>query len=243
MQEFDKLSAAEKELIERFATGSQRVPRLGRIQEQGIAPFFVYFLISGWVTSAIMLPNGSQQIVKVHLPGDLLGFPSLALRKTADSLTAITEAVVAKIPVTVIGSILASMPHLASMLFLSSQKERVALMDALTAMGRTSAVSRLAAFVIDIFERATAASLCNGQSFLLPLSQQQIGDLAGISAVHVNRSIRQLRESGMLSWDKQQVTIRNRAGLERLAVRADRSLAYNPAWLPKAVSPLPDEVA
>lgn len=194
---------------------------------------FLYVLFEGWVTCSVALSNGNQQIVKVHVPGDMLGFPSLALRKTADSLVAITDATIAKIPVAAIGSIFTTMPHLASMLFLAAQRERVALMDALTAMGQTSAVARLAAFVLDIFERATAAGLCSGQSFALPLSQQQIGDLAGISAVHVNRSIRQLRDAGLLAWDKQQVTICNKLGLERMAVRAERSLNQNPAWMPQ----------
>lgn len=202
------------------------------IRSEGNAVSGFYLHLRGWVASSIMLPDGARLIQKVHLPGDMLGTPSMVLADAADTLTAITEATVAFVPFERLGAIYARLPRLAALFTIAVQAERLALMDTLAVTGRASAVQQIARLLLDLHARLTPLGLVEDDGFDLPLSQEIIGDLAGLTAVHVNRKLREMRESGLIGRDGTRVRILDLARLRAQSLVAPRRLRAQPAWLP-----------
>ena len=193
----------------------------------------LYVLFKGWVGSSIRLSDGNRQFLKVHLPGDVLGAPSLPLTHAADTLVALTDAKIALVDLNDLGAIFASFPRLGVLFFLAAQEERVVLMDRLVSVGRLSAPPRLAMLLIHLYERLVAIDPKTGPEFDLPLSQEQIGDIVSLTAVSVNRALRSLQNDGYIHRNGRTIGMADIAGLRNLASLPARRLQRNPPWLPK----------
>ena len=233
-QAFAKLTRVEEETLANLGEG-EVVRRPGEtIRVEGDIVSGVYLLIRGWVMSSIVLQNGARLIQKVHLPGDMLGTASMVLPCAADTLTAITEASVAFVPFGRLADVHARFPRLAALFTFAVQVERLALMDALVATGRASAKEQLARLLVDLHTRLTPLGFVRDDAFDLPLTQEIIGDLSGLTAVHVNRKLRELREEGLIAREGQKVRILKLVALRDLSPTIPRLHRFEPPWLPRS---------
>jgi CRP/FNR family transcriptional regulator len=207
------------ELADLAAISGQPVSfgRQAVIRHQGETPDHVYLLIEGWVSSAVTLPSGERQIMNIHLPGDMMGMPSICLIEAADSLHALTPVVVRKVPVARLAQLFARSPTAAARLFLGSQRERVALMDRLVALGARPATGRVAALLVDLRDRLGQIGQVRDDEFVLRMTQDEIGDYLGLTAVHVNRTFRQLVERGLMTRRLQRFRLLDVAALKEMA--------------------------
>ena len=192
----------------------------------------LYLLCSGWTASSMIVAGGVRQIIKVHMPGDLLGLPSIALVRAADTLSALTRATILTVEPAAIGKMFERSPHLGALLFLISQEERVMLMDRVASLGRTDATARIAALLLQIHARVLRNDPAAGATFHVPLTQSHLADLTGLTKVHVNRTIQKLRADGVLRWARKSVTIVDGVELRRLAGLPARTLASSLDWVP-----------
>ncbi|MBB3694253.1 Crp/Fnr family transcriptional regulator [Sphingomonas sp. BK580] len=225
------LPAADIERIQAMGEPPMRLARHAVLRREGEPPRFIYLLIEGWVASSVLLPGGDRQITKFHLPGDLLGTPSMCLERTADTLTALTPASVSRVSLASFGELFQRSPSFAAAMLLSIQRERVALMDRLAAVGRTPALARVSALLLDLAERLGALSGGTIDEFELPVTQEQIGDHLGLTAVHVNRVFRQLVDTGLIRRNRQRVTLLDRQRLRSVSARQEREPAKDVSWL------------
>jgi len=113
------------------------------------------------------------------------------------------------------------------------RRDRLAVM-----MGRLDAEARIAAFVLNIYQRLRHRGLINGLTFNLPLTQEQVADHLGLTLVHVNRTLRRLREERLALIDRQVVIIMDIDGLRDL-VRGLPEPSYLPEPWIKATPTLP----
>jgi CRP-like cAMP-binding protein len=231
LHEFASLTPGEVERIRALAEPSVRLPRHTILRREGEPPQAIWLLVDGWVAASMLLPDGERQILKLHLPGDMLGTASMSLTQAADTLTALTAVTVSRVPALAFGQLFMDSPRFAACMVLTAQRERVALMDRLAVVGRTSAVQRLAALLLDLRERLTMAGGAAADTFELPVTQEQIGDYLGLTGVHVNRMIRQLESDGVIARHRQRLTISQPAKLRQIAGTQERELARDPAWL------------
>ena len=201
-------------------------------QREGERTTGFHLHIKGWVTSSIVLRNGQRLIQKVHLPGDMLSTPSMVLPEAADTLTAVTEAVTAFVPYERVGRLFETAPRLAALLVVAAQMERLALMDMLAATGNASAREQLARLLIDFHARLTPIGAVVDDSFNLPLTQEILGDVLGLTAVHVNRTIRGLEAEGLVARQGHRVRLLDTVALRRLSALPVRRPRFEPDWLP-----------
>jgi len=202
------------------------------IRDEGDAAQAMYLLCSGWTASSMVVAGGARQIIKVHMPGDLLGLPSLALERAADTLSALTSVTLLTVEPRALGRLFEVSPHLTALLFLISQEERVMLMDRLASLGRTDATARLTALVLQLHARVLRNNPQAGATFEVPLTQENLADLTGLTEVHVNRTIKKLRASKVLRWSRRWITIVDEAALRELAGLPERKLATDLSWIP-----------
>ena len=114
-------------------------------------------------------------------------------------------------------------PRLAAMLFWSFACEKAVLAEHLVAVGRCSAVERVAHFLLELLTRLQLVGMADERSFRLPLTQELISDTLGLSIPYVNRVLRQLRDDGLVSIKDQLVVIEN---IEELSALADFERSY-----------------
>lgn len=237
LNEFIGLERADNEAFRRLANERRRFTRHDLIRAHGDPATEIFFLVEGWVACCVHSATGGEQIVKVHLPGDMLGTPSLALSTAAESLVALTRATVDVIPSSRVGELFVQAPRLSAAMFLSAQQERIWLMDRLMSIGRTNAVQRLAGFLYSIHRRLCAIDPGSPSKFELPLSQRELANVLGITTVHANRTLTQLERTGLVSRSGRWFAIEDIAGLRRLSCLPNREFQRAPEWLRAVTGP------
>lgn len=235
-QEFIDPDPAELALLDSICGRVDHLPVRALLHRQGDRVGRIYLLVRGWVSSNVAVPGGEQQIVKIHFPGDLLGTPSIVVERAAETLTALTPISVRSIRYEDFGRVFVEAPRLGAVLFLSGQLERVALMDRLTSIGRTRAVSRLAAFLVQTHDRLRLVEPDRPPVLDLPLTQSELADLLGITPVHMNRTFRELDLTGFIARRRMHIELRSLVDLRALAHLTGHRTRRDHGWLQRSGS-------
>lgn len=200
-------------------------------RENEIAPD-IYILRQGWAYGCTLLADGSRQILKVHMAGDMIGLGSAGFGRATETLVALTDVVVATFDRMALKSLFDAHPRLAALLFIQAQLERVQLTDRLASLGRTPARARVAALLLEMAIRLRTVEPWMGASFTIPMTQEEIGDMIGLTAVHVNRMMRVLGQDGLIARKGHKVTLLDEGRLAQIANHIDRSTGLDIGWLP-----------
>lgn len=214
----DELALGRRKLITAFRT---LPPRTLKPSELLATPAgytnAIFRLRGGWVCQIRDLTNCRTVIIDVYLPGDVIGLDTVLQTQRVDWVLALTPVILEVIPAE--GGLLELMADRSIALYifwLSGQRQKRA-DRRLAANTRLEPQARLAMMVLDFYARLRRRELITTLSYNLPLTQIQIGDYLGLSAVHVNRVLRSLRDELVINLDKNCVTILDLKRLRRLA--------------------------
>lgn len=194
---FVDLTPQERAALDGMAAPASSFGAGGCIRSEGDESNGLFLLHEGWVFSSITYPDGSRQVLKIHRPGDVMGAPSLPFETAVASLVALTPARVCAISLSKLGTLFIAHPRLAAVLFLNCQEERVMLMDRLAISGQLTAKHSVAALLLLLIDDDPPAQ-GRGSTLHIPLTQQEIGDVLGLSTVHVNRVMGALKTEGLI---------------------------------------------
>jgi CRP-like cAMP-binding protein len=159
-------------------------------------------LLTGWAARARFLPDGRRQIVRVLIPGDLCGVTRPNTPTTAATI-ALTQARTAdQGALTGLDPSDPSHSRLDALISANVAAEQAALLTHLLRIGRMTAYERTAHFLLELHERLTRANLGQGRVLPLALTQEMIADTLGLSAVHINRVLQDMRESGRIYYSR-----------------------------------------
>lgn len=208
-------------------------PRGAIIRQEGAPTVGVYLLIDGWVSSAITLRSGQRQIQKLHLPGDMLGTPSMVLPTAADTLTALTETTTIFVDLDTMGRMFAAQPRLATLFLMAVQMERLTLIDALASAGHTTATENMAHLLLDLHRRLSALGWVRDDAFAFPVTQDVLGDLLGITAIHTNRILQEMSKRRLIRVEQRIMHLLDMNALRELSPLPMRKPLFEPSWLPR----------
>ena len=175
-----------------FAAGHQMI-------HEGQPGQSAFILAAGWACSYKMLPDGTRQIVDVQIPGDFLGLRGVLLRTTDHSVEAVTHLEASEVLASDILEGFAQAPRLAAAVLWAASRDEAMVVEHLVDLGRRSADERMAHFLLELGARLRLVGAGDAAGFDCPLTQYHLADLLGLSAVHVNRVLRQLREEGLVT--------------------------------------------
>ena len=176
-----------------------------------------YILAAGWVCSYKMMPSGARQIVDFQIPGDFLGLRSVLFRTADHNAEPITKVEASEIVASDLLDALANTPRLATAILWAASRDEAMVVEHLVGLGRRNAVERTAHLFLELAARLRLVGLGDNTGFACPLSQYLLADAVGLSAVHINRVLRELREDGLMTFQKGKVTFDNFDGLVQLA--------------------------
>lgn len=230
LQNRDILSEAERTVL---ATGNWRHRRVeagADIVREGQSPTESCLMLSGYSARYHLLSDGRRQISAIHIAGDFVDLHSFLLDRMDHSVGAITDVTIALVPHHVLREFTESQPHLTRMLWLSTLIDAAMHRRWLMAAGRLNAVGRVAHLICEMHVRLDVVGHVTDRTFRLPLSQTELSDAMGLSVVHINRTLQQLRKQGLISWQGETVRILDWPALQEVA-------EFDPAYLNLGAEP------
>ncbi|MFN3522530.1 MAG: Crp/Fnr family transcriptional regulator [Phenylobacterium sp.] len=164
------------------------------------------------------LADGRRQILLFHFPGDILNFQEVLLGRDC-TVTSLTACVTASLTLGQLQTLLGERPRLGLALWRESLAEAALLRERLLAMGQLSAYERMAHLLCEVFGRSSAAGLVRNHRCYFPATQAHLADALGLSGVHTNRLLQQLRSRGLADIRGRQLRVPDWSALSTAAER------------------------
>lgn len=160
----------------------------------------LYAVISGWIGNTRHLEDGSEQILDIFLPGQLVGLRQLATPQALVGYQALTEAEVCLIDKHCLQESMAERPNLNAAILQATAMEDSWLIEHINTLGHRSAAQSILHFLLEIADRLAQAAGDDlpASSVTLPISQEQLGNILAITPVHVSRVLKELRSQDLV---------------------------------------------
>lgn len=186
-------------------------------------------LISGFAYRQKLTSQGTRQIVSLHVPGEALDFQSLFLDIADHNVQTLTRAEVAIIPRDAIRALAQERPAIGRAIMVYTLVEASIFREWILNIGRRNARARLAHLLCEFAIRVDALQPpSSGRGYALPMTQEQLGDALGLTAVHVNRTLKLLEADGLITRNKRDVSFPRWDALRDLADFSQRYLHLQP---------------
>ena len=193
------------------------------IVRQGDVPTECGLIVEGFACRYKLLGEGQRQIMSFHIPGDLPDLQSLHLKTMDHSLLALTPTEVGFIPHAAIQEITRSHPEIASVFWRDTLIDAAVFREWLAGVGRRTAHQRIAHVLCEVYVRLLSVGLARPGAFQLPVTQAELADGLGLSSVHVNRVLQDLRRDGLITYRGKFVVI---GDWDRLQAAGDFDVGY-----------------
>ena len=169
------------------------------IVRDGDRPSDCCLILSGFVCRYKVLSDGRRQIMGFYVPGDIPDLQSLHLHVMDHSIGTLVTSSIALIPHESLRNLLMQHPGLTGAFWRDTLIDAAMFREWMIGMGRRSAYQRIAHLLCELQMRLRAVGLAGENGYDLPVTQNELGDALGLSTVHVNRVLQDLRSEGLLA--------------------------------------------
>jgi CRP-like cAMP-binding protein len=206
LQHYANLAPAEIAALERATAAPRKFASRKDLIREGDRPGPVLIMLEGWAMRYKILPNGSRQIMAFLLPGDACDLHAGLLAEMDHGIQTVTAARVAAIPRAEMDDLLDQHRGIARAMYIAQLADEGTLRSWIVSMGRRSSVERVAHLICELYVRANWTEGERAE-FELPLSQIVLADALGMTPVHINRMLRDLRNEGLISLRRGAISI------------------------------------
>lgn len=224
LEHFTRLSEADKDALRGLIRRVRLFEAGTDIIREGERPEHVNLFLAGWAYRYKQLEDGRRQIVAFFVPGDLCDLHVFVLREMDHAIGAITPVRLAQVPREMLIALMDRHPRVTRALWWETLVDAAIQREWTFNLGRRTALERLAHLFCELFIRLRATGLTDGDSCAFPVTQVELADATGLTNVHVNRTLREMRTSGLIVLKGRQLTIPHLAALQKAAL-------FNPNYL------------
>jgi len=214
---FTPLSDEEFKAIVDVCNDVREVAAREDVIAQGDRTGGVKLLLDGFACRYKTLDDGRRQIVAYFVPGDLCDLRVFILKRMDHSIGAIAHSTIATIAPDNVLKLMHNYPTLTRALWWSTLVEEAITREWIVNMGQRNAIERMAHLFCELLYRFRAVGLNQGLSCTLPLTQVELAETLGLSSVHVNRTLQELRRQKLITLNGGTLTIQNLQALEELS--------------------------
>ncbi len=168
------------------------------IVREGDRPSRSFAVLEGFCATYSIIGDGKRQIMNFHIPGDMPDLQSLHLHVLDNSVGTITPCKLGFVQHDVLWALCLRYPRIAAALWRETLIDAAIFRRWLTSLGRRDANARIAHFLCEMVVRLRAVGLAEDHSCDFPITQNEIGDALGLSLVHVNRTLQEIREAELI---------------------------------------------
>ncbi len=201
-------------IIDAAMTGTDKVIAAGHVLvREGKSHGILYRLVSGRVARIRSIEDGRRQIICIFAPGDLLAVKAMMLDRQPDNVEALSRATIRVLDYDKGLALASEHPNVGLRYMWQLAEDERRLLNSVILLGRGTAIERISAALLDLKARVL---LANGNS-PITIRQQDLADYVGLTLVHVNRTLRCLREQGAVDTQTGGIYVRDSAALHRHA--------------------------
>jgi CRP-like cAMP-binding protein len=220
----DEISAAEEAAIRDAVADIRQVPADKTLIRSGQELNVSTLLLEGWMARAKDLSSGQRQITELHVAGDFVDLHSFSLKRLEHDILTLTSCTVAIIPHEALKAITEKHPHLTRVYWFLTNLDAAIHRERMLSLGARSAIGRIAHLFCELYARLEIVGLTQGRSYELPLTQMELSECHGLTSVHVNRTLQELRRRGVIQLEGGRLEILDLEQLQSIA-------EFEPAYL------------
>jgi CRP-like cAMP-binding protein len=198
------------------------------IVSDGDRPTDCCLIIEGFCVRSKMTISGQRQILSIHITGDIPDLQSLHLHRMDHALVTLVPSTLGFISHASLRALTRARPNIAEVLWRDTLIDAAIFREWIVNVGQRPATSRLAHVVLELRERLAVIGRARSDTFEMPLTQEQVGEALGITPVHANRIIKQLRDERIVDISRGRVTVLDPTKLEELGQFDDLYLHQDP---------------
>jgi len=207
LEAFTRLSADEREALARVSRNFRYVDARRDLISEGDRPRCVHLMLEGWACRYKQLPDGKRQIVSLFVPGDFCDINGYVFKRMDHSIGAITRLKVAMISPEEMSALTAERPRITQALFWQELVSAAVQREWTLNLGQRSAYERIGHLLIELYLRLQAVGRAHDGRCDFPLTQNDIADATGLTPVHVNRTLQELRRDRLIELERKQLQL------------------------------------
>jgi len=211
------LGEPEISALERLTARPKAITARKDLIREGDPPGPVFVMLEGWAYRYKVLPSGTRQITAFLMPGDACDLHTEMLAEMDHSIQTVTAASVATISRSDMNELMGSYPRIATAMYIAQLVDEGTLRAWIVSLGRRSSVERVAHLILELFLRAVRIRLSDWTRMELPLPQVVLADALGMTPVHINRILQELRRSGAIELSRGVLRIIDPAALTHIS--------------------------
>ncbi|KNY19640.1 helix-turn-helix domain-containing protein [Methylobacterium sp. ARG-1] len=217
LEDFTALSDADRAVLARISAETRLVAAGTDLVREGDKPEGVFLVMAGLVCRHKLRANGARQIMAYLVPGDLCDLDVALLSRMDHTISTLSSCRVVRLDPEMVADLLVNHPRIARGLRMAQLVDEATLREWLVNVGRRSAPERLAHLFCELLLRLQAVGCASEDAYALAVTQVDLADTAGLTSVHVNRSLRELRRQGLIELRRGWVRILDLPRLQALA--------------------------
>jgi CRP-like cAMP-binding protein len=233
LEHFLPLPDPEKEWLNGLVSRCDEFPPRADLIREGEVPAGVFVVITGHACRYKILPDGSRQILDFMFPGDMTELHGLLLKAADHGIFSLGPATIARLDNARLIREIIDHPDVSVALWWSSLQQEAILRERIASIGRRDAYARVAHLLCEMFERLRLVGETFDHTYIVPITQAELGDALGISEVHANRMLRRMASERLIAVDHRRLSIPNPEMLKEAAAFDARYLHLDGA--PRAV--------
>jgi CRP-like cAMP-binding protein len=213
----DTISPEEETVLRETVAEFEEVPARKTVVRRGEPLSRSILLLDGLMCRYKDLREGDRQITALHVPGDFLDLHGFTLKSLDHDVMALSDCQIGYARHDRLTELTELYPHLTRLLWFSTNLDAAIHREWELSLGQRSGAARAAHLFCEIHTRLAIVGQVEGDGFALPMNQTELSECIGLTVVHTNRVLRELRERGLVEFVRGQVVIRDMAGLKTFA--------------------------
>jgi CRP-like cAMP-binding protein len=207
LEAFTRLSADDRAALAEISKNFRYVDARRDLITEGDRPRYVHLMLEGWACRYKTLPDGKRQIVSLFVPGDFCDVNVYILKYMDHSIGAITRLKVAMITAEEMDALTAGRPRITQALWWHELVTAAVQREWTLNLGQRTAYERLAHLLIELYLRLKAVGRASRGRCDFPLTQNDLADASALTAVHVNRTLQEMRRDKLIELERKQLHI------------------------------------
>ena len=212
-----EISTEEVRAIRNAVAETRRVPADQILIPNGQELNSSLLLLDGWLARSKDLAGGERQVSQLHVAGDFADLHSFTLKRLDHDVMTLSDCIIGVVPHERLQDVTERFPQIARYYWFSTNVDAAITRELALSLGQRSAISRMAHLFCELHLRLDAVGKARANGYDFPLTQRELSECLGLTVVHVNRTIQELRRRGLVELENRQLTILDKRGLEGVA--------------------------
>ena len=218
------LSEDEKDVLRTISWTIKTVGSRQDLVREGDRPAECCLVLEGFVYRYKLTEEGKRQIFSFHIPGDIPDLQSLHIDVMDHSLGTLSPCKVMYVPHEIVCDLMRRCPRIGDAFWRDTLIDAAVFREWILNLGRRDAYGRIAHLLCEFYVRLRAVGLTNGDVCDMPFTQVELADATGVTNVHANRILQELRGEGLITLRAGSLTVLD---WERLKEAGE----FDPAYL------------